>query len=168
MISRLVIGGNVSIIPKESFFEYENLHSVEFGDSVAEIGASAFEECTKLQYIKFSESSKLKLIGSFSFRNCNELKDFTVPNTVLSIGDYTFSCCNSLIFLNCQIQWIKFARQSSFERCVKLIYFVLGDVKLIGNFAFYSCISLKKYINSQQSQKKSVMISFAIVENLNQ
>ena len=50
--------------------------------------------CTGLNYITIPDS--IISIGDFAFQNCTKLKSITIPNSVTYIGEYTFANCTEL------------------------------------------------------------------------
>lgn len=72
------------------------LLSLNVPDSVTSIGNNAFQDCTELQGINFSNNSALQIIDSDAFRNCPSLLSINIPNNVTSIGYYAFSSCTGL------------------------------------------------------------------------
>ena len=54
----------------------------------------AFDNCSKLSSITIPDS--VKSIGDYTFYNCSSLTSITIPDNVTSIGEYAFSNCSSL------------------------------------------------------------------------
>lgn len=81
---------------------------------VTRIGTSAFENCTNLQTVTFSES--LTLIASNAFEYCSSLKEVDLPDGLTEIGSSAFYACSALTYI-----------------------FIPASVVTIGNYAFYSC-----------------------------
>ena len=87
---------------------------------VTRIGSSAFESCSNLQTVTFSES--LTLIGSNAFQYCSSLKEVDLPNGLTEIGSSAFYSCSALTYI-----------------------YIPASVVTIGNYAFYSCNSSTIY-----------------------
>lgn len=81
-------------------------------------------------------------IGQNSFINCNRINELTIPNTVLSIGDYAFQYCSSLtdIVLPTSLTTIG---SNLFYNCSQLqAISIPATVTSIGDYAFGECASL--------------------------
>ena len=55
------------------------MKEITIPDNVTRIGGHAFYGNTSLRQVSISENSKLKEIGSSAFRDCDALKDITLP-----------------------------------------------------------------------------------------
>ena len=64
------------------------------GDSVIQIGTSAFKKCTNLTSVTIPDS--VTSIGSNAFNNCSGLTSVTIPDSVTSIGSSAFWNCTGL------------------------------------------------------------------------
>ncbi len=101
-LANLTIPDSVTSIGSEAFENCRSLTSVTFGKNsqLQSIGDSAFSLCQSLTSIIFGENSQLQSIGDSAFYNCRSLTSITVPDSVISIGNYAFSGCSKLyIFL---------------------------------------------------------------------
>ena len=65
-----------------------NLRSVEIGQCVTSIGASAFFNCTSLTSVTIPNS--VTSIGAEAFRWCGSLTSVVIPDSVTSIGGFAF------------------------------------------------------------------------------
>lgn len=183
----IIFGDNVKKIPSYLFYGSEILKSVTLGKNVKETGSYSFSNCPKLQSVKWNAvsvinensyyssfeysgidsgikleiSNDVKTIPEFAFCNVN-LKDFTIPKSVTSIGDsafnnisakitmsgnkikvgdYAFENCRNLAANNIQLESIG---EHAFENCDKLTKVVISDsAECIGNYAFFGCTGLK-------------------------
>ena len=72
----------------------EDIKEVILPSTVRTIGMSAFDRCSSLERITFSEG--LDSIGSGAFRYCAALAEIVFPSTLRSIGWYAFDGCSSL------------------------------------------------------------------------
>lgn len=77
------------------FKDLVNLEAVVLEEGVAEIGASAFENCFRLQTLAFPAAS-LKIIDSFAFANCEQLTTLAVPDSVEFMGLGVVAGCAGL------------------------------------------------------------------------
>lgn len=95
-IKELVLSKNLRKISNGAFRNITSLERVIFeGDSLAEIGISAFEHCQNLAEIE-NIPSNLKKIGSAAFKN-TAIAAINIPEAIEEIGDYAFANCLSLL-----------------------------------------------------------------------
>ena len=94
---------NKIIIPEGIEFIYESAFSgngivqeIVLPSTLKEIQKCAFEGCTDLKKIYFSNSKNLKKIGREAFARCNNLKEIKLPEGLESIGVEAFEECISL------------------------------------------------------------------------
>lgn len=84
----------------------------------------------------------VKQIDEYAFRNSDELKSITIPNSVTCIGDYAFEACDSLNSINIpnsvtSIGW------AAFNGCRSLPTITIpNSVTSIGGIAFSGCTAL--------------------------
>ena len=123
-LTSINISDSVTSIENDAFYDCRSLTSINIPDTVTRIGDSAFENCNSL--ISITIPSSVIAIGMNPFRGChadlkNESKAFiyehnvlfdrdktaiisyrakeanyVIPDSVISIGEYAFSECNSL------------------------------------------------------------------------
>lgn len=152
------------------------------GKNGGKIGDSAFCNCTKLETVKnipkletvkniqhnnIEYLFKLSIIGESAFKGCVELKTFTLPNTLTTIGAGAFEDCkkynptipNSVSSLgdNCfkgtgietlilsSTSNLKKIPNGAFKNCTSLTYIDIFNSKItkIGSGAFYNCENLE-------------------------
>ena len=145
-LTSITIPDSVTTIGVMAFWRCDSLTSVTIGDSVTTIGNVAFRDCSSLTSVNIPDS--VTTIGESAFYNCDSLTEFTgkfaedngriliidgvltafapagiteytIPNSVTTIGEYTFRNCKSLTSVN-----------------------IPDSVTAIGGWAFYSCDSL--------------------------
>ena len=100
-LTRVTIGNSVTSIGDSAFSKCTSLTSVTIPNSVTSIGEYAFYGCTSLKafYGKFASSDNRCLIvdgvlNSFAI-GCGAT-EYTIPNSVTSIGNSAFRNCTSL------------------------------------------------------------------------
>lgn len=71
-IEKLVLTGGVTKIGAESFYDYDRLESVDFGNALVEIGERAFYGCDDLTLIHLPAT--FRTFGAECFRACNSLQ----------------------------------------------------------------------------------------------
>lgn len=145
--NRITIGDRVTAIGNHAFYECQKLTSVTIPNSVTMIGEYAFYGCNLLRSITVPDS--VTTIGAAAFAKCNYLKEFnsklatedgrcliidgvlksfaphgltqyTIPDSVTTIGGYAFAYCSNLTSVT-----------------------IPNSVTTIGDRAFYYCDSLK-------------------------
>lgn len=108
-------------------------------ESVTEILANAFENCTKLTSVQVS--SNVTEIPDFAFNDCISLQTVTMPS-VVSVGEYAFYYCRNLT----QISAKPFTSlgSSCFSSCESLQAVALGEgLQSIPSGAFSHCSALE-------------------------
>lgn len=78
----------VTEIAEKAFYNYD-IQSVVIPASVKKIGASAFQDCYKLNSISFSQGSTLESIGDYAFSN-TILTSISLPDSLTSLGAGVF------------------------------------------------------------------------------
>ncbi len=75
-------------------FYRTSLTHITIGNSVTNIGSSAFEGCTSLMSITIGNS--VTNIGGSAFKDCTSLTSVMIPNSVTNIVDWAFNSCTNL------------------------------------------------------------------------
>ena len=91
-----VIGGGTKNITSATGDGSLNIISVNIPSTVTTISANAFNGCSAMAYVTFSENSKLTTIGANAFSGCSTIHDIQLPDTVTTIGANAFSGCYNL------------------------------------------------------------------------
>ena len=103
----------------ENAFEYnKQLVEVVIPSSVTSIGEHAFYYCEELVRVTLAEKG-LKVLGKSAFSNCTKLQEINLPSTLTSIPEYAFD----------------YTGLTSVT--------IPGNIKSIGNRAFWWCDNLK-------------------------
>ena len=133
-----------AIIDYGAFGSCTSLESIVIPDGVTSIGKNAFENCSSLKTVTFSDSSQLTSIGSGAFVSCFRLTSINIPNGVTKIGIQAFSGCS-------QLETVEFSDSSqltsidefAFWYCMSLQSIIIPEgVTEIRQNTFYDCINL--------------------------
>ena len=169
-LTSVTIPDSVTTIGERTFSGCDSLTSVTIGDSVTTVGNSAFYNCGSLKEFKgkfaadngrclivdgvlnsfaigcgateYTIPDSVTTIGDWAFRSCDSLTSVTIPDSVTTIGDCAFWDCDSLtsVTIGDSVTTIGYA---AFWDCDSLISVTIGDsVTTIGEQAFYYCTSL--------------------------
>jgi len=164
-LDSVTIPDDLTKINAYAFYQCESITTVILGKNVAEIGDSAFYNCTNLEYIDFAEAP-LTAIGTQAFYGCKlndfdmvlpstmetlkegafqmtSIKTISVPGSVKSIGTNCFLGCTALTKVELG-EGVETIGNSAFKDCVKLSEVVLhSGLKEIWASAFNSCEALE-------------------------
>ncbi len=145
---------SVKKIGNYAFFGCSGLTSVTIPNSVTTIGDYAFDECSSLTKAEFASveslckmkfdnySSNPLTYANHLYINGEEVTEVSIPNSITSIGDYTFSGCSSLTSVNIPGS-VTTIGDGAFEDCNNLTSVNIPDsVTRIGDSAFSGCSGL--------------------------
>lgn len=159
---RIVLPDSVSTIGPAAFASCTSLTTVIIPDSVLHVYESAFPSCfgsglqngadvtgsSAIQCLPCVNRSSIQIpdsvisIGNFTFASCTELSTVVIPNSVVSIGRNAFLSCTSLENLLIPDS-VTLIGAYAFFGCNRLINFSISDsVSAIGENAFQFCSSL--------------------------
>jgi len=94
---KLVLGKNLTHIGYGAFDSCKNLEGkLEFPSDLAEIGASAFSQCSKLSALDFSKCTKPLTIGNNAFEGCGITGTVQLPASLASLDRGAFWNCNKV------------------------------------------------------------------------
>ena len=153
-VTKYIIGPTVKGIGSFAFQGCSGLSSVTIPNSVTSIGDNAFEGCSKLSsvhisdiaawcQISFGNTSANPLICAHNlYLNGDIVTDLVIPNSVTSIGDYTFEYCTSLTSVTIP-NGVTSIGNRAFIYCSGLSSVTIpSSVTTIGKYAFMACNNL--------------------------
>ena len=173
-LTSIIIPDSITSIGDFAFENCSGLTSITIPDSVTSIGDHAFYNC--LTSITVSENNKyfsslngvlfnkdktelitypignerteytipdsVTSIGNFAFYNCSSLTSITIPDSVASIGNSAFYNCSSLTNIKLP-DVIDIISGNTFRDCSSLLNIIIPDsVTSIKECAFYNCSNL--------------------------
>ena len=153
-LTSLIIPNSVTSIGDYLFYGCSSLTSITIPNSVTSIGYEAFYGCSSLTSVhitdiaawcKISFSDNPLSYAHHLYLNGEEVKDLVIPNSMTSIGNYTFYNCSSLISVTIpnsvtSIGWYAFSGCSSLTSIT-----IPNSVTTIDNYAFADCAELTNY-----------------------
>ena len=174
-IINVVIESGVTRIGEKAFKNC-NIKNISIPDSVVTIGNFAFDRCSSLtsinvasgnlnysskygvlfdknkstlihypignQRTEYTVPNSVKTIGARAFYGCSSLTNVTIPNSVTTIEGYAFDGCKNLTSVEIPDS-ITTIGAGAFYGCSSLTSVEIPDsVTTIGDYAFYSCSSL--------------------------
>ena len=165
-----------------AFEDCSVLKSINIPDGVTKIDCAAFSGCSFLQSIAIPEGVTTIEAGTFyrcagltevilpstltaikgdtsyggAFSYCFSLSNITIPEGVISIGQWAFYDCSSLTEINIP-DGVTSIKGSSFRDCSALTSINIPDgVTSIGDYAFSGCSSLASVEFSDTSQLATI------------
>ena len=184
-LTSITIPDSVTSIGEVAFFNCTSLTSITIGNGVTEIGTQAFSYCESLTsfYGKYaSEDGRCLIVdGTLNFFAPAGLTEYTIPDSVTSIGDYAFAYCSSLASVTIPDSvtsiggWAFFycwslasvsigngvtsIGEGAFCDCYSLTSVTIPDsVTSIGNYAFRGCTSLTSFCCKYASEDGRCLI----------
>ncbi len=175
-ITSVVIPNSVTNIGYDAFYGCSRLTSMTIGNSVKSIGIEAFGACSNLTTLVVDENNpsyftfdnvlfnknKTELIycangkkgeytipnsvtsiGGYAFTYCQKLTSVIIPNSVTNIGNNAFQYCSGITSIIIP-DFVTNIGDNAFRDCSNLSSITIGSsVKNIGSMTFYSCNNIE-------------------------
>jgi len=145
-------------IDKNTYSCNSSLRTIDLSKWIGNIPEKAFQLCSLLKKVILPRY--YFTINSASFWACKSLSEVDFPlDKVVTIKDYAFYACNSIIELKCNTDFIG---NNAFKECksLKKVEILSTSKKLkIDKEAFASCISLEEFIapNLKKLKKRTFL-----------
>ena len=149
-LTSVTIPDNVTTIGRGAFIYCDSLESVTIGDGVTTIGEWAFSRCTSLKEFKgkfAADGGRCLIIDGvlYAFALGCGATQYTIPNSVTTIGYEAFYYCTSLTSVTIPDS-VTMIGGWAFAYCESLTSVTIPDsVTTIEGCAFAGCESLKEF-----------------------
>lgn len=120
-ITEIKVGDGVEYIPN-GLFNYSSVSEAILPNSVKELGYQSFCSCKRLKTVKLSES--LTTIGDMTFSGCDSITSLVIPNSVTVIEKNAFSHMKNLVDLTLSNN-LDSVGSSIISECLKLNHLVI-------------------------------------------
>ena len=172
-IRSVVIPDSVTVIHDRAFEDCTSLSNVVLSKDLEDLGMLAFGNCASLLEIEIPKSlaiahggmsggpfggsglenvtfeSGTTTIAIYLFQGATEIEEIVLPNTVTSIGNYSFNMCSGLKEVTMSTGLTEIG-QGAFDSCASLTSVVIPDsVTVIHDRAFEDCTSLSNVVLSK-------------------
>lgn len=164
-ITEINIPEGVASIGGNAFHNCNNLKSVSIPKSVVSMGEGAFNGCDSLESVRFAEGSKLEKIDLYAFIYTKTLTYCNIPSSIISatgVTDiYDITKCSPLVkeydnayyFGNENNPYLVLVAAKSEEITSCTVH---QDTRIIGDYAFFGCKSLKNVTFKKGSKLHTV------------
>ena len=138
---KVVFAEGVKWIRDYQYQQWLGIKSIEIGESVTTIGASAFSDCVDVESVKLGNN--IKSIGWGAFAGCTNLREANIPNKLTVIPERLFYRTNlESVVISDSVTEIG---EQAFIECSKLKSITLGTgLSFIDGNAFADCVNLKE------------------------
>lgn len=131
------LGNNLKVIEESAFSGCINLQDIKLPSRLEVIGSSAFSDCKALCWVKTSAD-----IGNSAFKNCTGIT-YIICEGTKNIGKNAFFGCKSLLYLKIPGS-VKRIEEGAFSNCVSIKTIYFEGTENIEKNAFLGCKALSK------------------------
>ncbi len=160
-LTSITIPDSVTSIGMQAFFQCESLKSITIPDGVTSIGWSAFTGCPSLTafYGKFASADNRCLIvdGALHSFAPAGITEYTIPDSVTSIGDSAFSYCTALTSVTIPNS-VTAIGSGAFHNTSLTSVTIPDSITSIGELAFGGCSSLTAFYSKFASVDNRCLI----------
>ena len=146
-ITTLTLPAGFIAIGKNTFSGCTGLTTLDMGQcgqSLKEIGPSAFEGCRSLNKIVWPSTDGVTMIMEKTFKGCEALTEFAIPLDTTKIGDEAFKNCTSLKSVTFNQKLTKLGRNVFENTALETVSFPKDiNITSIGRGTFKDCEKLK-------------------------
>lgn len=135
--------GSSTTIETAAFQNCGALTTLTIHNAIDSIGGYAFEDCTALKNILFTDNGLIYSIENDAFSGCSSLVSLDFPSQLQSIGNYAFMNCTSLkqVHLGSNLSTLG---TYAFKNCTALESVEIPrDIQFIDKYPFQGCIHLQ-------------------------
>ena len=161
-LTSVSIPNSITAIGYAGFAGCSGLTSVSIPNSVTAIGREAFYDCSNLVsfYGKYSSDDNRCLIidGNLIAFAPAGVRDYTIPNSVTSIGDYAFAWCSRLTSVSIPNSVTAIGREAFYNCSGLASVSIPNSVTAIGREAFARCSNLAAFYGKYSSDDNRCLI----------
>lgn len=128
--------GRMMLIPGKCFEGWLGLRDI-VGNSVLQVGISAFENCISLRTVSFPV---LSAVHDFGFKGCNNVLEFIFPNLRV-IGEGAFNLCKNVKKMD--IHNVRELSVGALAECENLVDLDISGCISLGEESLAMCLSLQ-------------------------
>ena len=139
-LKKIVIPASLTSIPSKAFNSCSALEEVDFSNctSLVSIGDRAFQYCDALKSVVLPEG--LQTINECAFFDSDAIEYVYIPSSVTTVGDKLFQDSASIKTVVCKAQVIG---AYAFSNCSTITSLTLENTRIIGDRAFYGLSALE-------------------------
>ena len=143
-LASINIPDSVTTIGDSAFYNCSSLTSVTIPDSVTTIGDAAFARCSSLAKFNGKYASEngrcLIMDGTLNSFAPAGLTEYTIPDSVTTIGEYAFGYCSNLASITIPNS-VTSIRYNAFTECSSLKSVYINDIAAWCNISFIEVYS---------------------------